>query len=176
MLKLHWNYNEKPLDGVHWNYTGITLKCHWMDKKKHGPRASVTTKTSAFGLGFCLLSPLGHVFHTAWETMIKSYIISSLFHSSPNHQHHRIVTHSSPNHQHNHITHSFPNHHHIITLSFFPKSSPSSSYHSFFPKSSALSYHSFFPKSSHPRTCFPPPSSSIFRMCYIMHWKCFLRT
>ena len=37
------------------------------------PRASVTTKTSAFGLGFCLLSPSGHVFHTAWETMIKSY-------------------------------------------------------------------------------------------------------
>ena len=33
------------------------------------------TKTSAFGLGFCLLSPWGHVFHTAWETMIKSYII-----------------------------------------------------------------------------------------------------
>ena len=43
---------------------------------KHGPRASVTTKTSAFGLGFCLLSPSGHVFHTAWETMIKSYIIA----------------------------------------------------------------------------------------------------
>ena len=42
--------------------------------EKHGPRASVTTKTSAFGLGFCLLSPSGHVFHTAWETMIKSYI------------------------------------------------------------------------------------------------------
>ena len=39
----------------------------------HGTRASVTTKTSAFGLGFCLLSPSGHVFHTAWETMIKSY-------------------------------------------------------------------------------------------------------
>ena len=31
------------------------------------------TKTSAFGLGFCLLSPSGHVFHTAWETMIESY-------------------------------------------------------------------------------------------------------
>ena len=30
--------------------------------EKHGPRASVTTKTSAFGLGFCLLSPSGHVF------------------------------------------------------------------------------------------------------------------
>ena len=44
-----------------------------MPCEKHGPRASVTTKTSAFGLGFCLLSPLGHVFHTAWETMIKSY-------------------------------------------------------------------------------------------------------
>ena len=28
----------------------------------------------AFGLGFCLLSPSGHVFHTTWETMIKSYI------------------------------------------------------------------------------------------------------
>ena len=41
--------------------------------EKHGPRASVTTKTSAFGLGFCLLSPSGHVFHTARETMIKSY-------------------------------------------------------------------------------------------------------
>ena len=44
--------------------------------EKHGPRASVTTKTSAFGLGFCLLSPSGHVFHTARETMIKSYIPS----------------------------------------------------------------------------------------------------
>ena len=44
-----------------------------MPCQKHGPRASVTTKTSAFGLGFCLLSPSGHVFHTAWETMIKSY-------------------------------------------------------------------------------------------------------
>ena len=44
-----------------------------MPFEKHGPRASVTTKTSAFGLGFCLLSPSGHVFHTAWETMIKSY-------------------------------------------------------------------------------------------------------
>ena len=45
-----------------------------MPCEKHGPRASVTTKTSAFGLGFCLLSPSGHVFHTARETMIKSYI------------------------------------------------------------------------------------------------------
>ena len=44
-----------------------------MPCEKHGPRASVTTKTSAFGIGFCLLSPAGHVFHTAWETMIKSY-------------------------------------------------------------------------------------------------------
>ena len=44
--------------------------------EKHGPRASVTTKTSACGLGFCLRSPSGHVFHTAWETMIKSYIKS----------------------------------------------------------------------------------------------------
>ena len=43
-----------------------------MPCKKHGPRASVTTKTSAFGLGFCLLSPSGHVFHIAWQTMIKS--------------------------------------------------------------------------------------------------------
>ena len=46
-----------------------------MSCEKHGPRASVTTKTSAFGLGFCLLSPSGHVFHTTWETMIKSYNI-----------------------------------------------------------------------------------------------------
>ena len=46
--------------------------------KKHGPRVSVTTKTSAFGLGFCLLSPSGHVFHTSLETMIKSYIIKWL--------------------------------------------------------------------------------------------------
>ena len=44
-----------------------------MPCEKHGPRASVTTKTSAFGLGFCLLSPSGHVFHTARETMMKSY-------------------------------------------------------------------------------------------------------
>ena len=33
-LKLHWNNTEKPLDGVHWNYTGITLKCHWMNTLK----------------------------------------------------------------------------------------------------------------------------------------------
>ena len=46
-----------------------------MPCEKHGPRASVTTKTSAFGLGLCLLRPLGHVFYTAWETMIKSYNI-----------------------------------------------------------------------------------------------------
>ena len=46
-----------------------------MPCEKHGPRASVTTKTEAEGLGFCLLSPSGHVFHTAWETMIKSYSI-----------------------------------------------------------------------------------------------------
>ena len=44
-----------------------------MPCEKHGPRASVTTKTSAFGLGLCLLSPSGHVFHTTRETMIKSY-------------------------------------------------------------------------------------------------------
>ena len=47
-----------------------------MPCEKHGPRASVTTKTSAFGLGFCLLSPSGHDFHTAWETMIKSYTMT----------------------------------------------------------------------------------------------------
>ena len=47
-----------------------------MQCEKHGPRASVTTKTWAFGLGFCLLSPSGYVFHTTWETMIKSYIIA----------------------------------------------------------------------------------------------------
>ena len=50
-----------------------------MPCEKHGPRASVTTKTSAFGLGFCLLNPSGHVFHTAWETMIKSYNISQTY-------------------------------------------------------------------------------------------------
>ena len=46
-----------------------------MPCEKHGPQASVTTKTSAFSLGFCLPSPSGHVFHTAWEIMIKSYTI-----------------------------------------------------------------------------------------------------
>ena len=25
ILKLHWNYTEKPLDGVHWNYTEMPL-------------------------------------------------------------------------------------------------------------------------------------------------------
>ena len=49
-----------------------------MPCEKHDPRASVTTITSAFGLGFCLLSPSGHVFHTAWEPMIKSYSIDWL--------------------------------------------------------------------------------------------------
>ena len=41
---------------------------------KTWPSGLSNEKTSAFGLGFCLLSPSGHVFHTAWETMIKSYI------------------------------------------------------------------------------------------------------
>ena len=50
-----------------------------MPCEKHGPRASVTTKTPALGLGFCLLSPSGHVFHTARETMIKSYNIALMF-------------------------------------------------------------------------------------------------
>ena len=54
-----------------------------MPCEKHGPRASVTTKTSAFGLGFCLLSPSGHVFHTARETMIKSYSMALVAHSDP---------------------------------------------------------------------------------------------
>ena len=40
--------------------------------EKHGSWASVTTKTEAEGRGFCLLSPSGHVFHTARQTMIKS--------------------------------------------------------------------------------------------------------
>ena len=52
-----------------------------MPCEKHGPRASVPTKTWAFGLGFCLLSPSGHVFHTAWETMIKSYTTSIAMYS-----------------------------------------------------------------------------------------------
>ena len=30
----------------------------------------------AYGIGFCLRSPSGHVFHTAWETMIKSYSLT----------------------------------------------------------------------------------------------------
>ena len=42
-----------------------------MSYEKHGPLASVTTKTSAEFL--LLLRPEGHVFHTTWETMIKSY-------------------------------------------------------------------------------------------------------
>ena len=37
------------------------------------PSASVKTKTSVFSLSFCLLSPSGQVFNSAWETMIKSY-------------------------------------------------------------------------------------------------------
>ena len=37
--------------------------------EKHGPWASITTNTAAFGLGFCLLNPSGHVFHAAiWHT------------------------------------------------------------------------------------------------------------
>ena len=55
-----------------------------MPCEKHGPRASVTTKTSAFGLGFCLLSSSGYVFHMAWETMIKSYIIPFAHWLDPN--------------------------------------------------------------------------------------------
>ena len=51
--------------------------------EKHGPRDSVDKNQGLFGLGICLPSPSGHVFHTARETMIKSYIwtylIANLF-------------------------------------------------------------------------------------------------
>ena len=41
-----------------------------MPCEKHGPWASVTTKTS----GFVYWVPRAMFFYTAWETMIKSYI------------------------------------------------------------------------------------------------------
>ena len=44
-----------------------------MNDRTCRPLASVMTKTSVFSLGFCLLSPSGQVFNSAWETMIKSY-------------------------------------------------------------------------------------------------------
>ena len=40
---------------------------------KTWPSGLSDEKTMAEGLDFCLLSPSGHVFHTAWDTMIKSY-------------------------------------------------------------------------------------------------------
>ena len=54
---------------------------------KHGPRASVTTKTSAFGLGFCLLIPSGHVFshgmgdydQILWYKLICIYMYTYIY-------------------------------------------------------------------------------------------------
>ena len=53
---------------------------HWQfqtDDPQFVPEGLIDNNAaSAFGLGFCLLSRSGHVFHMAWETMIKSYIIA----------------------------------------------------------------------------------------------------
>ena len=66
MNKTKKKINQWPCYNRIWSWSPMLCE-------KHGPRVSVTTKTLAFGLGFCLLRPSGHVFHTAWETMIKSY-------------------------------------------------------------------------------------------------------
>ena len=68
MNKTRKKINQQACYNRIWSWSPVPCE-------KHGPRASVTTKISAFGLGFCLLSPSGHVFHTARETMIKSYNI-----------------------------------------------------------------------------------------------------
>ena len=44
-----------------------------MPCKKHGPRDSVDKNRGRRPRFLSLLRPEGHVFHTAWETMIKSY-------------------------------------------------------------------------------------------------------
>ena len=44
-----------------------------MPCEKHGPRDSVDKNRGRSPRFFSLLRPEGHVFHTAWETMIKSY-------------------------------------------------------------------------------------------------------
>ena len=44
-----------------------------MPCKKHGPRDSVDKNRGRRLRFLSLLRPEGHVFHTAWETMIKSY-------------------------------------------------------------------------------------------------------
>ena len=59
------NINQWACYNRIWSWTPVPCE-------KHDPWASVMTKTSAFDLGFGLLSLSGHVFHTAWETMIKS--------------------------------------------------------------------------------------------------------
>ena len=68
-LIMHKHVQLLILIGKPWFFFLMTA----MDTETQLFRASVTTKTSAFGLGFCLLSPSGHVFHTARETLIKSY-------------------------------------------------------------------------------------------------------
>ena len=44
-----------------------------MPCEKHGPRDSVDKNRGQRPRFLSLLRPEGHVFHTAWETMIKSY-------------------------------------------------------------------------------------------------------
>ena len=44
-----------------------------MPCEKHGPRDSVDKNRGRRPRFLSLLRPEGHVFHTAWETMIKSY-------------------------------------------------------------------------------------------------------
>ena len=55
MNKTRKKINQQACYNRIWSWSPVPCK-------KHGPRASVTTKTSAFSLGFCLLSPSGHFF------------------------------------------------------------------------------------------------------------------
>ena len=50
MNKTWKKINQRACNNSIWSWSPMPCE-------KHGPRASVTTKTSAFGLGFCLMSP-----------------------------------------------------------------------------------------------------------------------
>ena len=72
---LHKGYVTRkmsPFDNVIMIYCRIWS---WspMPCEKHGPRDSVDKNRGRRPRFLSLLRPEGHVFHTAWETMIKSY-------------------------------------------------------------------------------------------------------
>ena len=60
--------------GGRWNQMFVVGAAWYpMPCEKHGPRDSVDKNRGRRPRFLSLLRPEGHVFHTAWETMIKSY-------------------------------------------------------------------------------------------------------